>query len=183
MYKLCKTEQSANRQRELEQGLLAAMAVTHYDEISVSDLCDRLGVPRKSFYRYFSDKDGALAALIDHTLMQYEMKNIYSVGVGTEMEHFFKFWLEQKPLLDALQRSGRADALMARAIDYALLEGMGHKPTGSGIMGEREYGILYVVCGLMAMVVRWHHSGYREPVQEMARIAQQLLSRPIMEHR
>ena len=39
MYKLCKTEQSANRQRQLEQGLLSMMAETQYDQISVSDLC------------------------------------------------------------------------------------------------------------------------------------------------
>ena len=72
MYKLCKTEQSANRQRQLEQGLLSMMAETQYDQISVSDLCTYLQVPRKSFYRYFTSKDGALHALVDHTLMEYE---------------------------------------------------------------------------------------------------------------
>ena len=72
MYKMCKSEQSAQRQRELEQGLLKAMGTCHYDEISVSDLCDQMGIPRKSFYRYFSGKDGALHALIDHTLMELE---------------------------------------------------------------------------------------------------------------
>ena len=51
MYKLCKTEQSARRQRELEQGLLAAMSTHQYEEITVSDLCDQMNIPRKSFYR------------------------------------------------------------------------------------------------------------------------------------
>ena len=72
MYKLCKTEQSAARQRQLEQGLLQIMQTQQYEDISISDLCDRLGIPRKSFYRYFSSKDGALMALIDHTLMEFE---------------------------------------------------------------------------------------------------------------
>ena len=58
MYKLCKTEQSANRQRQLENGLLAAMLSRHYEEISVSDLCDNLNIPRKSFYRYFPVRTG-----------------------------------------------------------------------------------------------------------------------------
>ena len=53
MYKLCKTEQSAARQRQLEEGLLTVMLTRRYDEISVSDLCDDLAIPRKSFYRYF----------------------------------------------------------------------------------------------------------------------------------
>ena len=72
MYKLCKTEQSAQRQRQLEEGLLAAMRTKRYEEITISDLCDQMGIPRKSFYRYFSGKDGALHALIDHALLDYE---------------------------------------------------------------------------------------------------------------
>ena len=73
MYKLCKTERSANRQRQLEEGLLTAMETTRYDDISVSDLCEQMDIPRKSFYRYFDSKDGALQALIDHTLMEFEL--------------------------------------------------------------------------------------------------------------
>ena len=71
MYKLCKTEKSASRQQMLESGLLAAMISKPYEEISVSDLCDRLSIPRKAFYRYFSGKEGALLSLIDHTLMTF----------------------------------------------------------------------------------------------------------------
>ena len=65
MYKLCKSEQSAARQRWLEQGLLQEMLLRRYEDISISDLCARLQIPRKSFYRYFTNKDGALFALID----------------------------------------------------------------------------------------------------------------------
>ena len=72
MYKLCKTEQSAQRQRQLEEGLLAAMKTKRYEEITISDLCEQMDIPRKSFYRYFSSKDGALHALIDHTLLDFE---------------------------------------------------------------------------------------------------------------
>ena len=60
MYKICQTEQSTRRQRELEQGLLRLMLHKNYEDISVSDLCDHMQIPRKSFYRYFSSKDGAL---------------------------------------------------------------------------------------------------------------------------
>jgi len=99
MYKQCMTAQSAARQRQLEQGLLEAMRCRHYDEISVSDLCDSLGVPRKSFYRYFSGKDGALAALLDHTLMEFENSMPFGgkVKPGTavgDLERYFVFWYD-----------------------------------------------------------------------------------------
>ena len=70
MYKLCKTEYSVRRQRQIEEALLETMETSRYEDISVSDLCARLGIPRKSFYRYFSSKDGALFALIDHRLLK-----------------------------------------------------------------------------------------------------------------
>lgn len=185
MYKLCKTEQSAVRQRILEEGLLEAMSVCHYDEISVSDLCDRMQIPRKSFYRYFSGKDGALHALIDHTLMQYEMKDYnYSSGPAAstrkELENYFLFWREQKPLLDALERSGLSGVLVQRAIDYALSEGDIRKPlTYQPVLGEQEHTIMFSICGLMTMMVHWHHSGYVAPVQQMAAIAARVLTRPL----
>lgn len=91
MYKLCKTEQSAQRQRQLEAGLLAVMGKTRYEDISISDLCEQIGVPRKTFYRYFSGKDGALHALIDHTLMSFETFPVATDRrtLLSDMEKFF----------------------------------------------------------------------------------------------
>ena len=131
MYKLCKTEQSANRQRGLEQGLLQAMQIKHFDEISVSDLCAQLDVPRKAFYRYFDSKEGALHALLDHTLMAYEsFPLIYSEGekrtLVRELEQFFLFWIRQKSLLDALQRSSLSGVLIERAIAAASIKAYAH---------------------------------------------------------
>ena len=45
MYKYCVTEQSARRQRELENGLLQAMCSRKYEDISISELCQQIGVP------------------------------------------------------------------------------------------------------------------------------------------
>jgi AcrR family transcriptional regulator len=102
MYKLCKTESAARRQRQLEDGLLSAMLSQRYEDIAISDLCDQLSIPRKSFYRYFASKDGALHALIDHRLLECEMQNMGSGERGEStlnIPHFFLFWMNRKPLL------------------------------------------------------------------------------------
>lgn len=187
MYKLCKTEQSANRQRQLEQGLLEAMKSSCYEEISISDLCDQLQVPRKSFYRYFSGKDGALHALIDHTLMLFEMKSIHTHtgerrSARRELEAYFRFWQEQKPLLNALERSGLSGVLVQRAIEYALGEGNVRQPLSyQTMMGEQEYAIMFGICGLMTMMVQWHHDGYAVPVEQIAAVAERVLTKPLFQ--
>ena len=54
MYKICHTEDSSRRQRELEQGFLEMLRSQPYDKITLTELCRQLNVPRKSFYRYSS---------------------------------------------------------------------------------------------------------------------------------
>ena len=185
MYKLCKTEQSAARQRQLEQGLLQIMQTRRFEDISISELCDRLCVPRKSFYRYFSGKDGALAALIDHTLMDFS--NLLPMGskaksnaATAELDRFFRFWRERKPLMDALQRSGLSGMLVERSMFHALQERLMPRYLQGLPANVQELAMTFCVSGLLSMVIQWHHGGYREGVDEMVRVAGMMLSKPLI---
>lgn len=184
MYKQCQSDKSAARQRELEQGLLQMMLKKHYDEISVSDLCQELGIPRKSFYRYFSSKDGALYALIDHALMDYDVQTTYPEfdDYGTPMQYMeevFAYWVRCKPLLDALEKSNISGLLVQRALDFT--KEMDTIPSFMQITDRRlrGYGTLFTVCGLMAMIVQWHHDGFARSPREMAQMSIELFSKPL----
>lgn len=187
MYKLCKTEQSAHRQRQLEEGLLNAMLNQRYEDISVSDLCDQMQVPRKSFYRYFASKDGALHALIDHRLMDYETRK-GSVKIGgnngiyLDLPWFFEFWMTQKPLLDALARSDLSGILVTRSIAYSQQEQL--MDFGSRqYLQDKDYhnsAIAFAVCGLMTLVIQWHNEGYRQTPAEMAEMTHKIMSKPLI---
>ena len=184
MYKLCKTEQSAARQRQLEQGLLTALQTIRYEDINVSELCQRLGIPRKSFYRYFSGKDGALHALIDHTLMEYESFSAAHKAeqrtLQGDLEQFFQFWLTHKKLLDALQRSDISGILVERSIHHAITEAFF---PGRFLQNEarnvQNHVVSFAVCGLMTMMVQWHHGGYQESPDALSLVAVRLLTRPL----
>ncbi len=185
MYKLCKTEESASRQRLLEQGLLQAMRVQQYEQISVSDLCDRMDIPRKSFYRYFSSKDGALFALIDHTLMEFvqspHMNGKQKIGSAVgDLERFFVFWYEKRDLLEALQRSRLSGLLVERATNHALNERMMPIYLHNAPLNVQSMTLTFCICGLLAMVLSWHENGYRQSAVAMAQIATQMLSRPLI---
>ena len=183
MYKLCKTEQSAQRQRELENGLLEAMLVKRYEDISISDLCDTLQVPRKSFYRYFSSKEGALYALIDHTLMDFTgevFKPDITAAMDT-LEHFFLFWRERRLLLTALERSGLSPILMARCLYYSMQEDIVTSKImllHSGL--KKDYVVMFMITGLISLVLQWHHDDYRDTPRQMAVTAAHLMTQPII---
>lgn len=185
MYKLCKSEQSAARQRQLEQGLLKAMLTQQYEDISISDLCDQMGIPRKSFYRYFSNKDGALFALLDHTLMEFE-QSPFSSGRSTnsgaigDLERYFVFWYERKNLLDALARNRLSGMLVERSTNHALNERMMPKYLLNKDGKSQQLTLTFAICGLLAMVMQWHQDGYRETPAQMAHIATMILTKPLI---
>ena len=189
MYKMCKTEQSAARQRQLEEGLLKVMLTKHFEEVSVSELCDQLQVPRKSFYRYFSSKDGALHALIDHTLLEYEgyfpdQNKEMERSSHMDLERFFRYWKDKHLLLDALDRSGLGGVLVLRAVDHAMSDlGIPVRFLPQNARHVRKHATMFGVCGLMSMVMNWHKAGYDLSTSDMADIAVQLLTKPIFSER
>ena len=184
MYKICQTEQSYRRQRELESGLLKMMLHKNYEDISVSDLCEYLQIPRKSFYRYFSSKDGALYALIDHKMadfFQMPVSDQKSRGSALgDLDLFFEFWYRNKAFLDALQRSSLSGILVERATSFALQEG--HLPRKFKVVPVKMQGIAlsFAVCGLLSMVLSWHRQGFDIPPEDMTRLAANMLTAPLL---
>ena len=183
MYKKCTTEQSAARQKVFEQGLLQAMLSRDYEDISISDLCDQMQIPRKSFYRYFSGKDGALHALLDHTLLEFVQgdfgKGVRSDAIG-ELESFFVFWHERRELLKALVRSRLGGLLVERATYHAIHERMMPKYLLTMPVEVQQMSLTFVVCGLLSMVLQWHNHNYRETPGEMAQMATMMLTMPLI---
>lgn len=186
MYKQCKTEQSARRQRQLELGLMQAMLTKRYEDLSVSDLCDQMEVPRKSFYRYFSSKDGCLYALLDHTMMEFFESGVSTIGLipGTplgDLDRYFVFWKEHRSLLDALQRNGLSGILVERAMALAQRERLMPGYIRTWEPDLQQLALSFAVCGLLSMVIQWHGQDFRTPPAEMTRIAVAMLTKPLIQ--
>lgn len=178
MYKHCNTEESAQRQRQLEQCLLELMADTPYANITIGHICDHAGISRKSFYRYFDSKDGCLHALLDHTIMDGSAYYIPDMDHGSSSLTFctriFEFWYKQTPLLNALERDGQSLQILQRMIRYILEE----EPEYARYMGIAKNDVMehivYTVSGVMGLVLTWHHEHYRKTPAQMGEILYQM---------
>lgn len=181
MAKNCITEQAAQRQRDIEQGLLALMHTKQYEEITVSELCKELKMPRRTFYRYFNDKKDVLDSLILHTLQEYSATN---VGINIdEMERYFAFWMEKRSLLDALQRSGLSSTILDCALHLDQIEKNNDLLAfQSDLDGMRDAIFLFANSGMTALVIAWHHSGFPTTPTQMARIASRVLTQPLFKY-
>ena len=182
MYKQCITQSAKQRQRDLEEGLLEVMLHHDYESINVSDLCDRLGIPRKSFYRYFTNKDGALYALIDHALLDFA--GMFFSGDSfmdiAAAEAFFTYWLKKRDLLHALERNNLGGVLIQRTIQLTV-EGKTSVPRflPDDIKPMQDYVLLFLVSGVMSLLIQWEKDNFKTTPREMAVMTAHILNQAI----
>lgn len=185
MYKLCKTERSARRQRQIEYALLDLMTQQPYDTISVTELCEKLVMPRKAFYRYFDSKDDALTALLEHTFAEYESFRQNTAFDGTrslkkDLVSFFAFWKQQRPLLDAFAGSDLLGRLSLVLINMA---GRNAILLSTLLPDESEAVRLQVAkfaaCGFISLAVEWYKDGFATSDEEMLALSLRLLAQPL----
>ena len=185
MYKLCKTEQSVKRQREVENCLFDLMRIKHYEEITITEICERMNMPRKAFYRYFDSKEDALSALIDHTMSEYNA--FYADRSGetkrvlvNEIEEYFIFWYKNRDLLSALDNSGLIGYLIERTVNYPISDKIvvsKFLPHDEDKVRERIFKFAF--SGLVYTMICWYRDGFVVSTGEMAKSACRMLREPL----
>ena len=185
MYLSCTTEESSQRQRQFEFLLLDKMNKQPYAQITVAQLCQEADVSRNAFYRYFDSKDDVLDALIDYTLLDYyrdldfplKHQDSYRKGIA----YFLQYWLEQKPLLDALQKNGLERRLLERCRNHSI---QWYMDAFHGPLLENEESraqiILFSVNGLFSVILDWHRKGYSQSIEQMVSVIERLMLKPLI---
>ena len=183
MYTLCSTEKTARQQHIFEQTFLQMLLDSHYDEITISDLCRKAGLTRKIFYRLFEKKSDVLYSLIDHTLLE---ASAYvpdeSVGSG-DLHRFFAYWKTQEDLLDALLKHQNSSLLTDRAIRFALNEDTTMVHAFGADEGTFRYEtVVFYITGIFSLVLTWHSQGYNHSIDEMSGLMMDILMNPVIKH-
>lgn len=182
MYTLCTTEKTA-QQQQFEQTFLQMLLESHYDDITISDLCRRAGLTRKMFYRLFEKKADVLSSLIDHSLLNssnYEPDP--SVGSG-ELHRFFAYWQTQEDLLDALLKHQNSALLTDRAVRFTLNENTSMVHLFGADQGRFGFEmIVFYITGMFSLVLTWHQQGYPHSIDDMAALVTDILENPVVKN-
>ena len=188
MYKLCKTEQSAKRQRDIENCLLELLSTRRYEDITITEICQKMNMPRKSFYRYFDGKEGVMQSLIQHTMMDYNaVSNVMSskpnMTIKNEFEIFFDFWKNRRDLLSAFDRSGLLGHLIESSVNFAM---MGYddmqRYLSDSYDEDKRVAYQFTISGLMTMMINWYRNGFAESVESMSRATTKIITKPLFEN-
>ena len=179
MYLPCSSEKAAQQQRKFEECMMEMMMELPYDNISVSELCRRVGMSRKTFYRLFETKADVIYALVDHRIID-EASYVPEEGMRDGGLHrFFGYWQTQKKLLDALAATNSSTLLTERAIIYTMKEA----PDAQYMFGVQDPDsgwetVIYHLSGLFALVLDWHRRDFARPIDELCDLVLGILNTP-----
>ena len=185
MYKLCKTEQSAKRQKEIASCLFEIMRQKRYEDITVTELCKKMNMPRKAFYRYFDGKDDALYAFIDHSMSEYSGFSVDRSGeslrqLTSELEEYFIFWKKRRDILAVLDRSGLLGVLIERTVNFPVEDRISvSKFLPDDGETERSMIFKFAFSGLIYVMISWYRQGFDISTRDMAKTACRMLREPL----
>ena len=179
MYLPCSSEKAAMQQRKFEECMMDMMLELPYDDISVSELCRRVGLSRKTFYRLFETKADVIYALVDHRIIDEASFTPEPGGRDGGLHRFFGYWRTQKKLLDALKAANISTMLTDRAIIYTMKEA----PDARYMFGVKDPDqgwetVIYHLSGLFALVLDWHRRDFDRPLDELCDLVMELLNTP-----
>ena len=179
MAKVCTNERTTARQRWIENGLLELMQERKFEDIAVTDLCQHLELPRRSFYRYFRDLEDVLDSLMNRTFQ--EMAISEASLTMQDLEENYRFWLRQKPLLSALARNGMYGKIVEYTIQYAGEESIQTYLSQKDLAMELSREIcLFVITGSASLLISWYAEGFQRTPEQMAQIAYRMLYEPLL---
>ena len=168
----------------LRTALLVLMEEKPLEEISITELCERMQMPRKAFYRYFDSRDGALLGLVEHTLGTFQGYGVSartpSRSLTAEMEQFFIFWKEQKRFLDGIVQNNLSGILVDVSQSYpigTMVDLARFLPNDPERM--RLPIFRFAITGLLSYMLEWHRGGFTESIAEMANGAIRMLCHPL----
>ncbi len=187
MYKICKNEQSAQRQKYIAECMVQLWKREPYRQISVTDICRQASIPRKTFYRYFESKEDVFLFLCEYLLMQYENYsasdcNKQCSALQKDFENFFAFNKQQTDLWEILQR----DNMAHQVIEWVVSQIIEHDRLGRMFQHSQDRLVQYMKIsffthGLFALFFDWKKRAYINSSKEMAQLAMQLMNKPLCE--
>ena len=144
-----------------------------FSKISITELCIKAGLARKTFYMNFSSKEDVIRVSIDTMMTEFSIdmeisKNKYIDGYPLIVQ-YFRFWYERKEFLVFLVENNLFDILNN---EYDIYINMLANIKVNKIENDKisEYSIIFLSGGYWNILRRWIKTDFLETPESLARI-------------
>ena len=150
----------------ITDALLELLRAGPLEGVSVSELCERAGVGRASFYRNFRSKEDILRSRVRRLLKEWAADGSRWEGrpLSELLRALFAHFEENRDFYALLDQRG-----LGYLVKDAFMELWGPRPEDTK---EEAYSRAYAVCALYGWIELWFRRGMRETAEEIAEMFQ-----------
>ena len=173
------------RQKQIEECLYENLLQRPYPSVSISDLCHQLNISRKSFYKYFPDKDSCFRAIISrklHACILHLTTNIPENAPKTAIiSSYLAFWKEERGLLDIIVRNNLVIPTMDQCIYFLREENQILLPfLDTPMLKADSFVLASFVSNQITLILQWYLQNFQPPLEEMVLTYQRLVYQPLL---
>ena len=149
----------------ITQALVELMDEKPFESISITEVVQRAGVGRSSFYRHFSGKKDVL---LQHLNVLFDWPRDYGPDREHDMEDYLLMWFQDvkrdRAFFETLQRNGMLELIytqLASNIQYNL---------ETYDLKLHKYQPIFFMGAAVAVIIAWIEGGFEESEEEINEI-------------
>ncbi|MCL2403540.1 MAG: TetR/AcrR family transcriptional regulator [Coriobacteriia bacterium] len=161
---------SAQSKRKLFVALTQLMREKDYSNITISELSEKAGLDRRTFYRHFKSKDEILNLIIVEAFHKHieALKGLSDMGAYEINKAYFELLTEYKDPLILFKKHDLLPIVQKRISEYLplLYEMFPAKEAHENM----SWALTYKAGGVWGVTERWIEGGAKETPEEMAQL-------------
>lgn len=159
---------------KIEKSMVTLLNVKSYDDISIKDICDEIGISRGTFYQHYRDKDDFLFQY-QKAMMKKGKRRLTQIQFEERrqfFEHALNFWINEGELLLLLLRDNGA-YIVHQAIKKNLQQNIEVRlvpimNTQALTNKEKYFLIIFMSNAVLGVLQDWVQRGRQESPKEIS---------------
>lgn len=180
MYKKQTNVVAIRTQKAISAAFLSMIQELPYEKISVTDICRRADIVRKTFYNNFQSKEGVVHYLMNDIFQELESGiDLQHMSVRQILLAAFQFVMDNREALLLFYRRGLLrfahKSIAAYITEEHILSKLDKKD-----LDDRAYKYIaaQISAVLISMIETWIENGFAEPVEFLAELAEAMMYKP-----
>ena len=168
---------STQSKRKLFSALTQLMREKDYSKITVSELSEKAGLDRRTFYRHFKSKEEIIDLIIVEAFHKHvqNMHGLNNLSTYEVKKAYFELLLEYMDALTLLKNHGLLPIVQKRISEflpllYQMFSGKDDCDDEPHCDEHESWAITYNAGGTWAITERWIEEGAKEPPAKMAHL-------------
>lgn len=167
-----KTDAQAQRTRKwMLEALIDLMKEKPFEQITISELAQRAGLDRRTFYRHYRSKEEILTGRIQELARVYEtaLRSSPTMNTHAIALAFFRICDDSRELLQLLHQNKLLTLLLEELNGlFPIIHSKYHTGKDFYAPFDLEYALSYHVGGFWNVLARWLSGGMKQTPEELA---------------